>query len=278
MQNFSPKKLILSALKEDAAFNDITSKTFIPKNSKSKAYLINKEPCVLCGINIFRQTFQMLDKNIKFTSKYKDGAILSNNTKVAFISGNTQKILSAERVALNFLTHLSGVATLTKKFVDAIKPYKTKIMDTRKTLPGLRTLEKYAVRCGGGFNHRISLKDQMLIKDNHLAAINKDWPTIHKVIKKARSKNIITELEVTNLNDFKKALEIKPDIIMLDNMNLKDIKTAVKLRNLNNVELEVSGNINLKNIREVAKTGVDRISIGALTHSAQAPDFSLEVN
>jgi len=193
--------------------------------------------------------------------------------------------LAAERAALNLLTHLCGVATKTKEFVNQIKPYKAKILDTRKTTPGLRLLEKYAVRIGGGFNHRFCLDEMILIKDNHLKVIgDKLWATgIKKAQEKFAGKYKI-EIEVNNLRDLKKALKIKPDIIMLDNMSLKEIKKAVKLRNNLFIDprlspnLEVSGRVNIKNIRKFASTGVEMISIGELTHSVKSVDISLEIS
>ncbi len=230
-------------------------------------------------------SFKLLDPKIKFMPFVLDGKRFKANSVIASLEGDARAILIAERVALNFLSHLSGIATLTIQFVKAIKPYKAKIMDTRKTTPGLRTLEKYAVRVGGGHNHRMGLYDQILIKDNHLKIVDGQWLIVDGVIKKAKKNGIKTEIEVKNLRELKEAIKIRPHIIMLDNMNLKEIKAAVKLRNslLSTIhyrlwtKLEVSGRVNLKNVKEIASTGADMISIGALTHSAKTIDFSLEV-
>lgn len=223
--------------------------------------------------------FKLLDPKIKFMPLVLDGRAFGPDAAIACLEGNVQSILSAERTALNFLSHLSGIATLTSKFVTKIKPYKTKIMDTRKTTPGLRILEKYAVAAGGGCNHRLGLYDQILVKDNHLKAADYDWMAIHNAIRRYKKKGIETELEVANLNELKEAIKLDPCIIMLDNMGVKEIKAAVKfLRSLRSeIKLEASGGIGLNNVRKIAATGVDMISIGALTHSAPPVDFSLEI-
>lgn len=228
--------------------------------------------------------FKLLDSKVKFMLFVLDGRAFKANDVIAYIEGNVQAILSAERIALNFLSHLSGIASLTTKFVKAIKPYKTKIMDTRKTTPGLRALEKYAVRVGGGYNHRMGLYDQFLIKDNHLKAVNERWPMVYNAISKAKRMGLTTEIEVTTLKEFKEAIKPKPDIIMLDNMGVGQIKKVVKLRNswcakdrALKTKLEVSGGMNLNNVKKFASTGVEMISVGALTHSANPIDFSLEI-
>jgi len=202
------------------------------------------------------------------------------------IYGKARAILTAERTVLNFLAHLSGIATQTKGFIEKIKPYKAKILDTRKTTPGLRILEKYAVKCAGGFNHRLGLWDMVLIKDSHKkirrSKIERrlEKVSIKELIKDARrkNKNKKIEIEVENLREFQDALLARPDIIMLDNMDLKRIKKALVLRRGRRPLIEVSGNITLNNVRAIAKTGVDMISIGSLTHSVKAIDFSLEVD
>ena len=180
---------------------------------------------------------------------------------------------------MNFLGHLSGIATLTAQFVEAVKPHKVKIMDTRKTTPGLRILEKYAVGAGGGTNHRLGLHDQILIKDNHLAALGYNWEAVARATEASRGKKIKVEIEVQDLDQFKNVIGLNPDIIMLDNMSSKEIKSAVALRDESHygLQLEVSGGVSLKNAKRIASTGIDMISIGALTHSAKAIDFSLEI-
>ena len=265
------KEIIRQALKEDIGKKDITTELIIPKNKIVNAILLAKENCVVCGLGIAGFVFKTQDARIKIKPQVKDGAAVKKEKVLARISGRAASILTAERVALNFLTLLSGIATKTKEFVEAVKPYKAKIMDTRKTIPGLRYLQKYAVRTGGGYNHRMKLDEMVLVKDNHL-----------KVIQNYRNLPIFTysyrvELEVKDLQEFKQALRLKPDIIMLDNMKLRDIKKAIILRKAIMPKIEVSGNVNLNNIREIAKTGVDSISVGALTHSVKAIDISLEI-
>lgn len=223
--------------------------------------------------------FKLLDPKIKFMPVVSDGKLFGPNAVIACLEGNVQSILSAERVALNFLSRLSGIATLTSKYIKENRPYKAKILDTRKTTPGLRILEKYAVATGGGCNHRLGLYDQILIKDNHLKAIDYDWAMLYHAVRKYKKKGVKTEVEVSNLKEFKEAVKLIPDIIMLDNMSVKEIKAAVKLlRSLrSDIKLEVSGGVDLNNVRKIASTGVDMISIGALTHSVKPIDFSLEI-
>lgn len=267
------KEIIRQALKEDIGRKDITTELIIPKNTIVNAILLAKENCVVCGLGIAVLVFKTQDARIKFKPQVKDGAAVKKGKVLARISGRAASILTAERVGLNFLTLLSGIATKTKEFVEAVKPYKTKIMDTRKTIPGLRCLQKYAVRTGGGYNHRMNLDEMVLIKDNHL-----------KVIRNYRNLPIFTysyrvELEVKDLPEFQQALRLKPDIIMLDNMQIRDIRKAVILREKSRArpKIEVSGKVNLNNVRQIAKTGVDLISVGALTHSLKAIDISLEI-
>lgn len=277
MDRTAIKKVIRAALKEDAALHDLTTQLLIPKDSVSNATIISKEAAVLCGLEIARQIFKTLDPHLKFSSPYRDGKKIKKNTKVVHLKGGTRAILSAERTALNFLNHLSGIATATHRFVEKVRGTKVKIFDTRKTAPGLRALEKYAVACGGGKNHRQNLAELVMIKDNHIAACrNLGLPTI---IRWAKQKKM--EVEVRNLKEFKEALKAHPDIILLDNMEIPKIKKAVRLaRNVSlptKPLLEASGGINIHNVRRIAQTGVDRVSIGALTHSFKAIDMSLEI-
>ncbi|MCU0651743.1 MAG: carboxylating nicotinate-nucleotide diphosphorylase [Candidatus Omnitrophica bacterium] len=269
------KALIQFALKEDIGSGDITSEAFIPKNKFVKAVLLAKEPCIICGLHVAQTAFNTLDKTIHFKPLIKDGAKVKKDKVIARIEGNARSILSAERVALNFLAHLSGIATLTRKFVEAVKPAYVKIIDTRKTIPGLRLLQKYAVRCGGGYNHRFSLDEMLMIKDNHLKII-KSYGFLRL---KPGNKRKKLECEVTSLKEFKEALELQPDIIMLDNMTLKKMRSAVltNRKSAHPIILEASGGINLKNIKKVASSGINLISIGALTHSAPSSDISLEI-
>ncbi|MCC6759502.1 MAG: carboxylating nicotinate-nucleotide diphosphorylase [Candidatus Omnitrophica bacterium] len=268
--------IIQTALAEDRAYNDITTKTLVDKKQISQAYIISREDAVICGNAVIKEIFKKFDAKATVVSYHKDGDRIKKNEPVIFIKGPTATILSCERVSLNFLARLSGIATLTAEFVK--QAGKAKILDTRKTTPGLRELEKYAVVCGGGFNHRRDLSDMMLIKDNHLAAQAKDM-TIADIIRKVRqeAKKKI-ELEVDTLKQFTEALQARPDIILLDNMTTAQLKTAVRLKKhaKSKVLLEASGGIDLRNIAKVAQTGVDRISIGQLTHSVKAVDFSLE--
>jgi nicotinate-nucleotide pyrophosphorylase (carboxylating) len=235
---------------------------------------------VFGGIEIVREVFKSLDKNIKFKTFFQNGAKVKAGTTVVTLTGKTHALLSGERVALNFLQHLSGIATLTNKFVEQAKPFKADLLDTRKTTPGLRDLEKWAVRCGGGKNHRRDLSDMVLIKDNHITALKaKSLKYILAQTKQRSTKKI--EIEVDNLNQFKEVMKMKPNIILLDNMSVKRIRKAVQLRNRldhkRNIQLEVSGGVNLKNVRAYAQTGVERISVGALTHSIQSIDISMEI-
>jgi nicotinate-nucleotide pyrophosphorylase (carboxylating) len=218
------------------------------------------------------------DKNIKFKPMVEEGAFVKKGKIIAHIYGKTRSILTAERVALNFLSFLSGISTETRKFVDAVRPYKVKIMDTRKTIPGLRLLEKYAVRMGGAFNHRMRLDEMLLIKDNHLKVI-KNYKALKGLLRKAKKYKV--ELEVKNLKEFKEALKLQPDIIMLDNMSIKNIRKAVQIRNKlahKAPKIEASGGIMLKNVKRIASCKVDMISIGALTHSVNSVDISLEIH
>jgi len=277
------RKEILSTIKkslsEDIGERDITTDLLIPKDKKVEAIILAKEDTLICGLEICKLFFKTLDSNIMFKAKFLDGDFVRKGRVIARIKGLAKPMLMAERSGLNMLSHLCGIATLTNRFVKAVRPYGVKIMDTRKTIPGLRLLEKYAVSRGGGYNHRIGLYDQVLIKDNHLKVVNSQWSVVNRAIKKAKRKKMISEIEINDLKELKEALILSPDIIMLDNMNLAQIKKAVQLRDLfsSRTKLEASGGINLKNIRAIAKTGVDFISIGSLTDSAQAIDMSLEV-
>jgi nicotinate-nucleotide pyrophosphorylase (carboxylating) len=266
-------------LDEDIGALDITSQSLFPAPKTAQAVIIAGEKGVLAGITVAMATFLMRDAKAKFMPLEMDGRRVKAEQQVAYIEGDLGAILSSERTALNFLSRLSGIATLTSAFVEAVKPYKAKILDTRKTTPGLRLLEKYAVGVGGGTNHRIGLYDQMLIKDNHLAALGYDWEKVGSAIASARRKKIKSEVEVQDIGQFKRVLEFNPDIIMLDNMGLKEIEEAVAFRDNGRFELklEVSGGVNLRNVSKIAASGVDMISIGALTHSAKALDFSLEI-
>jgi len=275
------RQMVQSILKEDIGKRDITTELTIPKDKRVKAVLLAKEDGVVCGLNVAAGVFKEIDKKIKFKPLVLEGQPVKKGKILARVEGRAQSILTAERVALNFLSLLSGIATKAREYVDRIKPYKVKIMDTRKTVPGLRELQKYAVRVGGGLNHRMKLDEMVLIKDNHLKVHGSRFMA-QGSIKKKIPKRMKIEIEVKNLREFKDALKAGPDIIMLDNMKIVDIKKAVKInRTPHTVHrkplIEASGGITLANVKKVAATGVDMISIGELTHSLKSMDISLEV-
>ncbi|MDR2818267.1 MAG: carboxylating nicotinate-nucleotide diphosphorylase [Endomicrobium sp.] len=268
------------ALKEDGAFNDITSKNFVPADKKAKAVLIANKDGVLAGVDVFIEVFKTLDGSCKVAIKKKDGDLLKKGDKILEITGSARTILSGERTALNFLQYMSGIATLTNVFVKAVVNNKAKIYDTRKILPGYRELAKYAVRCGGGTNHRMGLSDMALIKDNHLKLIKDLTSEISDFRKKY--KDIKVEVECESLGEVENALAAKADIIMLDNTTPKTAGEMIGVIRKNSTkdykpEIEISGNVNFQTIKEFAKLDIDRISIGMITHSAPALDVSLEV-
>jgi nicotinate-nucleotide pyrophosphorylase (carboxylating) len=270
--------ILLNALREDIGNGDITTSSLIAEKHISKAGIIAKGDFMLAGLPFAERTFQLIDKNIKFKIFKKDGRHVKTRDVIAKISGNTRSILMAERTALNLLQRLSGTATLTSKYVQRVKGLKVKIADTRKTPPGLRYFDKYAVRTGGGHNHRYGLFDGVLIKDNHIAAAG----GVGKAVKLARSKAhhlLKIEAEVKNIREVKEALSAGADVIMLDNMPVKEMKKAVSIirHKAHDVLIEASGNITLENVRSIAETGVDLISVGALTHSAPAADISMKI-
>ena len=260
------------ALNEDLfPSGDITS-NLLNNNIKKKIKLISNQSGVIAGLEFAKQTFSLIDKKIKFKIKKKEGSNIKKGNTVAIIEGNIINILIGERVALNFLTHLSGIATITNAFVKKVGK-KSKICCTRKTIPNLRVIQKYAVKVGGGTNHRFNLSDEYLIKDNHIASSN-----IKELILKAnksKTKKIIT-VEVDNLKQLKEILGLKFDRLLLDNFNLKSLKKAVKLVK-KKYQLEASGNVTLKNVSKIAASGVDRISIGRITHSVPSLDLKLEI-
>jgi nicotinate-nucleotide pyrophosphorylase (carboxylating) len=270
----SVRQFILNALEEDIGSGDITSEALIPEEHTSTAVIIAKQSFILAGMPFVKEVFRCVDETVKFKPLAKEGARVKNKDILAKITGKTRALLASERVALNILQRLSGTATLTNEFAKRIKGFKAKVLDTRKTTPGMRYMEKYAVRTGGGQNHRFALYDGILIKDNHIKAAE----GIKKAIRLARKNHHLLkiEIEVQNLKELKEALSAGADVIMLDNMPLKDIKEAVRLSQ-GKALLEVSGNVTLDNIREIAETGVDFISIGALTHSAPAVDISMKI-
>jgi nicotinate-nucleotide pyrophosphorylase (carboxylating) len=277
--NVITDKMLLNALHEDIGNGDVTTSALIPENHVSDAVIIAKEDFVLAGLQFAGRVFHLTDDSVKFRPLGKDGSRIRSKTVIAKISGNTGNLLMAERTALNLLQRLSGIATLTDKYVQSVKDLKVKIADTRKTAPGLRFFDKYAVRAGGGCNHRYGLFDGVLIKDNHIAAIG----GAGKAVRLARAKvhhlfNI--EVEVKNIPELKEALSAGANVIMLDNMNVDMIKRAVSIIRRKNpdVLIEASGNVTFENVRSIAETGVDLISIGALTHSAPAADLSMKIS
>lgn len=282
--------IIRFALKEDIGSGDITSQAVINESLDIDAVILAREHGIIAGMDIIERVFSAIDPNLKFRPIVKDGDVIEPEQEIAFIEGKALSIMKAERTALNFLAFLSGVATKTKKIVDAVKGTNAQIYDTRKTIPLHRYLEKYAVTVGGGKNHRKGLWDMVLIKDNHIRAFGEEIKTkndeviIRKIIRRAREyaqKNMKIEIEVETLKECEYALKENPDIIMLDNMTPEMVKKAVALRtaqkSAKNVLFEVSGGITIENVRAYAETGVDIISVGALTSTIQPLDFSLEV-
>ena len=260
------------ALNEDLYPNgDITS-NLINNNRVIKAKIISNENALVAGIEFAKQSFLLIDKKIKFKILKKDGSIVKKHNVIAIIEGKAKNILLAERVALNFLSHLSGIATKTNYFVKIVKG-KSKICCTRKTIPNMRLIQKYAVKVGGGTNHRFNLSDEYLIKDNHIASSN-----IKEVVSKAiqNKKGRKITVEVDNINQLKEIIGLKFDTVLLDNMSIQNLKKSMKIIN-NKYETEASGNVNSKNIKKISSTKVNRISIGSLTHSVRAIDFKLEI-
>jgi len=260
-----------TALEEDIGTGDVTAASF-NNNEMASAKVISREEAVLCGQNWFGLTFHKLDPSIVINWELNDGDKLEKDATVCSLSGNAQAILTGERTALNFLQTVSGTATKTKIYVDLISGTNAQILDTRKTLPGMRYAQKYAVRCGGGENHRMGLYDAILIKENHIATAG----SVSKAVNEAKQKypTIKLEVEVENAKQLKEALQTQTDVILLDNFSLSELEKAVATTD-GKKKLEASGNMTLENIREVAKTGVDYISIGAITKHVQAIDFSM---
>jgi nicotinate-nucleotide pyrophosphorylase (carboxylating) len=286
-------KFIKDALNEDIGKIDLTTTFLIPSTARIKADIIAKSRGVVAGLPFVEIVYNLLDRNLRIKFNAKEGGEVEPGKAVCYIEGQATSILKGERLVLNLLSRASGIAATTKKFVDKAKPYNTAIFDTRKTTPNMRYIEKYAVRIGGGKNHRMGLYDQVLIKDNHLAVLkelrlksqSKGSSVITdsvKIAKKRAQKNVKVEVEVKSIAEFEEAMGTDADIIMLDNMPPEAVKEAVKIKNAGGTKgrrviLEASGNINLDNVEKYAKTGVDRISIGALTHSPDIVDYSLEV-
>ncbi|NPV82958.1 MAG: carboxylating nicotinate-nucleotide diphosphorylase [Candidatus Aminicenantes bacterium] len=270
--------LIDLALAEDLPAGDITTEAIIPEEELARAMFQAKQVGVLAGIEVANRVFLRLDPGVEFIKRLEDGQAFEPGQVLAEVSGRAASLLKGERTALNFLQRLSGVASLTRLFVEATGGTRARILDTRKTTPGWRQLEKYAVRMGGGTNHRMSLSDMMLIKDNHLRQAGGIAPALKKAREYLRARSLADvkiEVEATSLAEVREALDNGADWIMLDNMTVEEIRAAVELVS-GRVPLEASGRVNLQNVRELALTGVDYISVGALTHSFKSADISLE--
>ena len=272
LSNYYIKNVVKLALNEDLhPSGDITSN--LVKNSKIiKVKLISNQQAVIAGLEFVKQTFKLIDSKIKFIIKKKEGSLINKNDIIATIEGNAENILTGERVALNFMSHISGIATKTNQFVKLVNR-KCKICCTRKTIPTLRVIQKYAVKLGGGVNHRFNLSDEFLIKDNHIAS--SDIKTLVTLAIKNKKGRKIT-VEVDNLNQLKRIMGLKFNTVLFDNMNNKTLKAGVKIAK-KYYETEASGNVTLKSVKKIAATGVDRISIGSITHSVPAIDFKLEI-
>ncbi len=275
--NITPeiKVLIQAALREDLSnIGDITTQATIPQDKIITATINSREDGIIAGINLAEEVFKIIDEDLNVTPHVNDGDNVSSSQNILTINGNAQNILAAERTALNFLSHLSGIATETEKYVEAVKHTKAKILDTRKTLPGYRTLQKYAVKIGGGTNHRFGLYDMVLIKDNHVAAaggVKNALDTVKNIT------NVKIEIEVDTLDQLQEVLDHGgADIVLLDNMSPETLKQAVKLCD-KKIITEASGGINIDTVRAIAETGVDLISIGALTHSVKILDIGLDI-
>lgn len=271
------REFISRALAEDVGHGDITSESIVGVSAKCTARIVAKQRTILAGVDFAREVFAQVDSTISFQSRTRDAVPVDGGHTVATLRGPTRSILTAERVALNIIQRLSGIAWLTRQFVDATKDFKVRIVDTRKTTPGMRSMEKYAVRAGGGYNHRFGLFDGILIKDNHIVAAGGISEAVKRVSRRHHLMKV--EVEVATLEDLREALKAGVDIIMLDNMQVEVMREAVRIARAARkpILLEASGNVSLGIVRDIAATGVDLISIGALTHSAPAADLSLRI-
>jgi nicotinate-nucleotide pyrophosphorylase (carboxylating) len=267
--------LVQSALHEDGAMNDLTTIATVVSERRARAKLVARDSGVVCGVPLALEAFRILDPKVAIRVDVEDGTRVERGTPVLFLSGHARGLLSAERVALNFMLRLSGIATLTARYVDAVKGTKAKILDTRKTLPGWRPLEKYAVLAGGGRNHRVDLSTGILIKDNHLAALDGNIELAVRRSREIAPEGMKVEVECETVQQVADALAAGADIIMLDNMSTEQMGECVRIVNGRAI-IEASGGVNLSNVRSIAETGVDWISIGALTHSAPAMNLALD--
>ncbi|MBA3850361.1 MAG: nicotinate-nucleotide diphosphorylase (carboxylating) [Opitutus sp.] len=268
-------RLITLALAEDAVKHDVTSRAILPRAHRSRAFIDAKQDLVVCGLALAAEVFRRVDRRLRVRALVRDGACVRRGTDVLRVEGPTASLLAAERTALNFLQRLSGIATQTRRYVEAVRGTGVQIVDTRKTTPGWRALEKYAVRTGGGHNHRMSLRDLVLIKDNHIAAAGSLAAAV-KRCRRAAPRGMKIEVEVKTLEEVREAVAARADIILLDNMPPARIRAAVKLIT-GRATVEVSGGVHFATLRRFALPGVDLISIGALTHSVPAADLSLDL-
>ncbi len=272
------RRLVEQAVEEDLGRGDVTSDLLVPSDATARAVLRSRSQGVIAGLDVAAMVFGVTDAQVQFAALIRDGDAVAPGQELGVISGAARSLLRGERVALNFLQRLSGIATLTSRYVEAVRGTRARIVDTRKTTPGLRSLEKYAVRAGGGFNHRRDLSGAMMIKDNHLAVIGALGLSLTEAIKQARESlphTLKIEIEVDRLDQIPEALAAGADIILLDNMSTEDLSRAVAAINGRAI-IEASGGVNLRTISEIAATGVDVISVGALTHSAPALDIGLD--
>lgn len=269
------KNLISLSLEEDIGSGDITTKLIVESKAKGTAELIAKKAGIICGIEVARYICRTTNKKLKFVSFVKDGDEVTTSQRIAEIKGHFNTLLTVERTLLNFMQRMSGIATETNKYVKELSGTKSVLLDTRKTAPGHRLLDKYAVKIGGGTNHRIGLFDMILIKENHIAAAGGITNAV-RLAKQSKLKQMKIEVETSNLKEVKEALNCGVDVIMLDNMNIKTMKEAVRIIN-SKCRAEASGGIDIKNIRKVALTGVDYISVGSVTHSVKALDIAMYI-
>lgn len=275
LNKFYTDALIKTAIEEDINYIDVSADMLIPENQRNDSYFVAKDDGVLCGLDFAMRVFTLLDSTFTFTAFKKDGDRVNKGDIIAEFNGKTRELLKGERTALNIIQHMSGIATATSKAVELCKGTNASVADTRKTLPGLRAMQKYAVSCGGGRNHRFNLSDGAMLKDNHIDACGGIIPAV-KTLRSKLGHMVKIEVETRNFEEVRQAVEAGADVIMLDNMNCEQMAEAVKMID-GKALTEASGNITLQNIAEVAKTGVDIISLGALTHSVKAFDISMKM-
>jgi nicotinate-nucleotide pyrophosphorylase (carboxylating) len=268
--------IVRNALKEDNAFHDITTIATIVSNRRARGTIVARRGGVIAGVPFALTAFRMLDPKVAIRVDVDDGGLVEEGTPIMFISGHARALLSAERVALNFMQRLSGIATLTSKYVEAVRGTRARIFDTRKTTPGWRLLEKYAVRAGGGVNHRLDLSDAVLVKDNHIAALDGDIALAIQRVREMVPEDTRVEVECDSKEQVRAALEAGADVVLLDNMSPAVLRQCVAMAKEHDAVTEASGGITIETVREVAKSGVDWISVGALTHSAAALDLALD--